>query len=259
MRARRSPASPAGRGATRARDRGAPSARPCARRWASATPRFAVGRVRGAGGHALLRPTCPPELIDPDGDQPCRSRTAPRASSSTRRCAARRCRSCASAAATAWWSTRSLARAGERAARALHRPHRRPADRARRQPVPDRAARGGGRVPPARWRPAADPPVAPGARQDPPPRVLVELAEAGHGRRGARRARSARRSARGSWCRTEDRARALWHAGHGASTRSSSWTSLRRPRADARGRFRSTHWNSGHTRSPDSRLETAGG
>ena len=53
------------------------------------------------------------ELIDPEtGDAARRSRTAPRASSSTPRCGARRCRCCASAAATAWWSTRARARAG---------------------------------------------------------------------------------------------------------------------------------------------------
>ena len=73
------------------------------------------------------------------------------------------------------------------AARALHRPHRRPADRARRQPVPDRAARGRRRVPPARRRAGADPPRrTTGVRQDAPPRVLVELAEERRGRRRAR-------------------------------------------------------------------------
>ena len=73
----------------------------------------------------------------------------------------------------------------ERHPRALHRPHRRPPDRARRQPLPDRAARGGRRVPPAGRRPGADPP-RPHRRA--PGRGAARARRAGRGRRRRRRA-----------------------------------------------------------------------
>ena len=74
--------------------------------------------------------------------------------------------------------------------RALHRPHRRPPDRPRRQPLPDRAARGGRGV---RRRPDPDPPRA---RRRPPGRAA---AGAGRGRgrpRSRPRARDPRRDPR---------------------------------------------------------------
>ena len=64
--------------------------------------RLALGRVRGAGRHAFLRPRLRAFRADRSGDRraACRSRTAPRASSSIPTCATRPRRCCASAAAT---------------------------------------------------------------------------------------------------------------------------------------------------------------
>ena len=145
------------------------------------------------------------ELIDPETGAPRgRSRTAPRASSSTPTWPAGRRRCCASAAATTCACTRSLRLRPHRAADPLHRPHRRHADRARREPVPDRASARSS--PASRRRSAAPSRSGRGGRASSRSRrcrSLVELAEGGTATR--RRGRGDPRSgcASGCWSATE--------------------------------------------------------
>ena len=91
-----------------------------------------------------------------------------------------------------------------RAAGALHRPHRRHADRARGQPVPDRGARGGGGA--SRRRSAASSRSGrggAGVKQAPPLPVVVELARGPGGASRSWPRRSASGCASGWWSRTE--------------------------------------------------------
>ena len=148
--------------------------------------RLALGRVRGAGRHAFLRPRLRAFRADRPRDRrvACRWRTAPRASWSTPT-------SASEAAPLLRFRSRDHVRlrAGalrlrpHRAAGALHRPHRRHADRARREPLPDRRARGGGRLRARGERRHRHPPA--------PPRREAGAAAAGGGRarRGPRRRR----------------------------------------------------------------------
>ena len=100
---------------------------------------LALGRVRGAGGDAFLRPRLRPCRADRPGDRRAArpARTGRRGSSSipTSATAPRRC--CASAAATTCGCGRPLRLRAHQPAGALHRAHRRHADRARGQPLPD--------------------------------------------------------------------------------------------------------------------------
>ena len=113
------------------------------------------------------------------------------------------------------------------AARALHRPHRRPPDRPRRQPLPDRAARGRGGV---RGRPDPDPPRA---RRRPPGRAAAGAGRGrGRPRSRPRRARSATRSAAASSSPRRSSSSPTARC-RGASTRAGWWTSASRLRGDA--------------------------
>ena len=114
------------------------------------------------------------------------------------------------------------------AARPLHRPHRRHADRARRQRLSRRrSARSSARFAPAVSGPISIRPRRQGFRQDPPLPVLVELGEGESRRRGARRSASADASARRCWSTTEIALRALSAACRAATT-SRSWSTGRR-------------------------------
>ena len=138
----------------------------------------AVGRVRGAGRHALLRRGPRPRRADRPRDRRAAAVRGRRRGRARLHLAAPR-----GDAGAALPQPRPrggqreavLVRA-RRAARALHRPHRRPADRPRRQPLPDRAARGGRGVPPARRRPDPDPARA---RRRPPGRAAAGAGRAG--------------------------------------------------------------------------------
>ena len=119
------------------------------------------------------------ELIDPETGAARRARrTAPPASSCSRTCATAPRRSCASArATTSHVRTTPVPVRAHRPARALHRAHRRHADRPRRQRLPVGGARGG------RARSRRDVsghilvrPTAAGVKQEPPLPVSVELA-----------------------------------------------------------------------------------